>query len=55
MLPKDVDWYIAAQCDFFAVEKMVQTPDRVAMRTVEPLREAVFQKKTERQEVEKGI
>ena len=30
---------------FFAVEELVQTPDRLAMRTVEPLRESIFRKR----------
>ena len=42
MLPKNVNWSILAQCDFFAVEKMVQTADRPAMKTIEPLRESIF-------------
>ena len=47
MLPKDTDWYTLAQCDFFAVENFVQTADRIAMRTIEPIREAIFRRKTE--------
>ena len=47
MLPKDTDWYTLAQCDFFAVEKFVQTADRIAMRTIEPIREAIFRRKNE--------
>ncbi|XP_075264000.1 uncharacterized protein LOC142355849 [Convolutriloba macropyga] len=47
MLPRDTDWYTLAQCDFFAVEKFVQTADRIAMRTIEPIREAIFRRKTE--------
>ena len=45
MLPKDVDWSVLAQCDIFAVEKYVQTPDRIAMRTVKPMRKTIFQNK----------
>ena len=48
MLPKDVDWSILAQCDYYAVEKFVQTPDRPAMRTVQPMIESIFRKKLER-------
>ena len=45
MLPKDIGWSMLAQCDYFAVEELVQTPDRLAMRTVEPLRESTFRKR----------
>ena len=31
MLPKKLEWSVLAQCDYFAVEKFVQTPDRPAM------------------------
>ena len=30
---------ILATCDFYAVEKYVQTPDRLAMRAVEPMQQ----------------
>ena len=50
MLRKDVDWSIMAQCDSFAVERMVQTPDRVAMRAVEPISEAIFERKINKDE-----
>ena len=45
MLPKNVHWSILAQCDFFTVESLVQTSDRPAMKTIEPLRESIFQRK----------
>ena len=45
MLPKNVNWSFLAQCDFLAVEKMVQTADRPATKTIEPLREFIFQRK----------
>ena len=45
MLPKNVHWTILAQCDFFAVESLVQTSDRPAMKTIEPLRKSIFQRK----------
>ena len=50
MLRKDVDWSIMAQCDAFAVERMVQTPDRVAMRCVEPMNETIFERKISKDE-----
>ena len=45
MLSKEVDWSILATCDFYAVEKYVQTPDRLAMRAVKPMQETMFRKK----------
>ena len=43
MIPKDVGWSVLAQCDFFAVEELVQTPERLAMQTVKPMRKSVFE------------
>ena len=48
MIPKRVDWSVLAQCNFFAVEKFVQTTDRPAMRTVAPLSEANLLRKLKR-------
>ena len=48
MLSRKVDWSILAQCDFYAVLNLVQTDDRVAMRTVEPLKEPIFYRKLEK-------
>ena len=45
MLPKKVDWFTLAQCDYFAVESLVQTLERPAMTTVTPLRESIFRRK----------
>ena len=45
MVPKNTDWSILAQCDFFAVERFVQSVDRPAMRTIEPINEGVFERK----------
>ena len=45
MLPKEVDWSVLAQCDYFAVEQLVQTDDRIAMSTVEPMRRTIFERK----------
>ena len=45
MLPKKVDWFTLAQCDYFAVECLVQTLERPAMTTVTPLRESIFRRK----------
>ena len=42
---KNISWSILAQCDFYAVEQMVETPDRPAMKTIEPLREPIFRRK----------
>ena len=45
MLPKKLEWSVLAQCDYFAVEKFVQTPDRPAMTPIQPLRECIFLRK----------
>ena len=45
MLSKSTNWNILAQCDFFAVQNLVQTFDRPAMQTVEPMRESIFHRK----------
>ena len=47
MLPKNVDWSILAQCDYFAVENLIQTSDRPARQTVriQPMRKSLFQRK----------
>ena len=45
MVFKDVDWFVLAQCDYYAVQNLVQTPDRIAMQTVVPIRESIFQRK----------
>ena len=50
MLHKDIDWSILAQCDYFAVEKYVQTAERPAMRTVKPMLETIYKKKLETNE-----
>ena len=55
MLSKEVDWSILAKCDFYAVEKYVQTPDRLAMRAVEPMQEAMFRKFEEREKMERSV
>ena len=54
MLQKDVDWSILAQCDFYAVQKIIQTPDRIAMRTIEPMREVTFERKLKQQKWKKA-
>ena len=48
MLPKNIDSYTVAQCDFFAVESLVQTSERPAMRTIEPMNAVIFQRKLSR-------
>ena len=47
MLSRKVDWSVLAQCDSFAVEKFVETSNRKAMRCVETMREASFNRKLE--------
>ena len=48
ILPKNIDSYTVAQCDFFAVESLVQMSERPAMRTIEPMNAVIFQRKLSR-------
>ena len=48
MLPKNIDSYTVAQCNFFAVESLVQTSERPAMRTIEPMNAVIFQRNLSR-------
>ena len=45
MLPRKVDWSILAQCDSFAVKKLVETLERPAMQPIQTLRESRFERK----------
>ena len=45
MIPKKIEWSILAQCDFFAVQRLVKTPNRPAMKALEPMQESIFEKK----------
>ena len=45
MLPRKVDWSILAQCDSFAVKKLVETLERPAMHSIQTLRESSFERK----------
>ena len=45
MIPKKIEWSILAQCDFFAVQRIVETPNRPAMKALEPMQESIFEKK----------
>ena len=47
MLSRKVDWSVLAHCDFFAAEKFVEMSSRKAMKCVEPMREASFNRKLE--------
>ena len=49
MIPRNVDWSVLAQCDYFAVENLVQTAERPAMRTINPISESIFQIKLSRE------
>ena len=40
-----VDWSVLAQCDLFAVQRLVETGERSAMNTVQPMRETIFNRK----------
>ena len=48
MLSRKVDWSVLAQCDSFAVQRYVESTDRRAMRCVEPMRDAQFARKLEK-------
>ena len=45
MLPSKVDWSILAQCDSFAVKKLVETLERPAMPPIQILRGSSFEQK----------
>ena len=45
MIPKKIEWSIFAQCDYFAVQRIVETPNRPAMKALEPMQESIFEKK----------
>ena len=45
MLPKKADWFALAQCEYFAVESLVQKLERPAMATVTPLGESISKRK----------
>ena len=49
MLPKKVEWSVLAQCDLFAVQRLVETPDRPAMKTIEPMLETIFERKLKKE------
>ena len=45
MLSRKTDWSVLAQCDFYAVQNLVQTNDRIAMKILNPLKEPIFNRK----------
>ena len=45
MLSRKTDWSVLAQCDFYAVQNLVQTNDRIAMKFLNPLKEPTFYRK----------
>ena len=47
MIPRKTEWSILAQCDLYVVQEIVQTSDRIAMKTVQPLKEPIFYRKIE--------
>ena len=49
MVPKKVEWSVFAQCDLFAVQRLVETPDRPAMKTIEPMLETIFERKLKKE------
>ena len=42
---RKVEWSVLAQCDLFAVQRLVETGERSAMHTVQPMRETIFNRK----------
>ena len=44
MSHKKLDWAILAQCDYYAVQKYVETSNRPAMKVLEPLRKVQFER-----------
>ena len=48
MSSKKIEWSVLAQCDFFAVQKYVQTSDREAMKVVEPIQKLNFESKLQK-------
>ena len=51
MLSKKIEWSVLAQCDLYVVERLVETSDRPAMKTVEPMREPIFERKVAKEEM----
>ena len=45
MKARKLDWSILAQCDGFAVQRLIETAERPAMKAVTPMRESSFERK----------
>ena len=55
LIIRKIGWLIIAQCDLFAVEKLIETNDRPAMKTVAKMNSTIFEKKIERCHVCKDV
>ena len=51
MIPKKFSWSILAQCDLFAVQSLVESAERPAMKTLAPMKESIFQRKLSKEKV----
>ena len=51
MLSRRIDWSILAQCDLYAVDRLVKFEGREAIRTVTPMRETLFDRKISKDSV----
>ena len=45
MFSRKTDWSVLAQCNFYAVQNLVQTNDRIPMKILNPLKEPIFYRK----------
>ena len=52
---KKVEWSIIAQCDLFAVERLIDSHDRPTMKTVIKMNEKTFKNKINRDDVWKRV
>ena len=57
MLPRKANWSEQANCDYHAVKKLIERPERPAMITIasEPMRESIFEKRLVRDKKFKEI
>ena len=51
MIPKICNLSILAQCDLFAVPNFVESAERTAMKTIEPMKESIFQRKLNKEKI----
>ena len=51
MIPKKCSWSILAQCDLFAVQSLVESAERLAMKTLAPMKESIFQRTLSKEKI----